>query len=147
MIECHSPEKNEPLTSEVPFSPRTWRWSLSIIVASRQGPQIEYQLVRKSPMFAFLVPHFLARVVMSGKPRSKRKSTTALTHQNILCEITGLLLHRETKKAEGFRGNPRLGCFCFCLFTDCAFTGSLFCGNTVNAVKVVRDLSTLWERG
>lgn len=114
-----------------------------IIVTSRQGPQTEHQLVRKSPKFAFLVPHFLARVVMSGKPWSRRKSTTALTHQNMLCEITGLLLHRETKEAEGFHGNPTLGCFCFFLFTDCAFTGSLFCGNTMNAVKVVRDLSTL----
>lgn len=140
------PREESALTSEVPSSHRTWRWSLSIIVASRQGPQTEYQLVRKSPMFAFLVPYFLARVVMSGKPWSKRESTTALTHQNMLWEITGLLLHRETKKAEGFHGNPRLGFFFFS-FTDCAFTGSLFCGDKRNAVKVVRDLSILCERG
>lgn len=69
--------------------------------------------VRKSPLFAFLVPHFSARVVVSGKPWSKRKFTTALTHQNILCEITGLPLHRETKEAEGFHGNPRLRFFFF----------------------------------
>lgn len=61
---------------------------------------------------------------------------------DILCEITGLLLHRDTKEAEGFHGNPRLGFFFFHLLTV-HLTGSLFCGNTMNAGKVVRDLSTL----
>lgn len=139
------PREESALTSEVPSSHRTWRWSLSIIVASRQGPQTEYQLVRKSPMFAFLVPYFLARVVMSGKPWSKRESTTALTHQNMLWEITGLLLHRETKQ-KAFTATRDLDFFFFS-FTDCAFTGSLFCGDKRNAVKVVRDLSILCERG
>lgn len=81
---------------------------------------------------------------MSGKPWSERKSTTALMHQNILCEITGLLLHRETKEAEeqkAFTATRDLDFFFHLLTVH--LTGSLFCSNTMNAVKVVRDLFTL----
>lgn len=55
-------------------------------------------------------------------------------HQNILCEITGLLLYRETKETtEGFRGNPRLGFYFFHLLTV-HLTGSLFCGNDCSKI-------------
>lgn len=76
--------------------------------------------VRKRPLFAFLVPHFSARVVMSGKPWSKRKSTTALTHQTYSVRSLAYCSTETQRKQKAFTATRDLDFFFFS-FTDCAF--------------------------